>query len=170
MNIFLDIYKNWTLYEWIFLGSSVILVLLSINLATYYFTKKWRLNLSITLTYIASALIYILSIFGLQFVPVTISHLSLIPVILILVLITINWITLISYYFKHKDRKGFSLLKLIEEHKKDSIRNIVFLTITILSVSIFLRGELLTLFIVTYLSSSISIYLSTFLLKKFIDD
>ncbi|KUK76615.1 MAG: hypothetical protein XD93_0810 [candidate division WS6 bacterium 34_10] len=170
MNIFIDIYKNWTLYEWIFLGSSVILVLLSINLATYYFTKKWKLNLTITLTYIAPALIYILSIFGLQFVPVTISHISLIPVLLIIVLISINWITLISYYFKHKDRKSFSLLELIKEHKRDSIRNIVFLTITILSVSIFLRGELLILFIITYLSSSISIYLSTFLLKKFIND
>jgi len=170
MNIFISIYKNWTLYEWIYLVGSVTLLFLLSNLATYYLTKKWKLNLSISLTYLASGLIYTLAIFITQFLPISISHLSLIPVILISTLITINWITLISYYFKHKDRKGFSLVELIDEHKRDSVRNIVFLTLVILSLSIFLTGELVAVFVITYITSSLSMYLSTFLLKKFVHD
>jgi hypothetical protein len=170
MNIFINIFNNWTVYEWIYLSLSVGLLFLLTNLATYLLTKRWKLNLTVSLTYISSGLIYILLIFLTQFLLIRISHLSLIPVILIFTLITINWITLISYYYKHRDRKGFSFIELVDEHKRDTVRNIIFLTLTILSVSIFLRGELLTLFIITYLASSPSLFLGTFLLKKFSND
>jgi hypothetical protein len=170
MRIFIDIYNSWTVYEWIYLGSSLAILFLLINFGTYFLTRKWKLNLSISLTLVASAVIFILGILVTQFLSLPLSHLSLIPVLLILTLITANWVTLISYYFKHKERKGFSLIELIDEHRMDTIRHIIFLTLVILAVSIFLRGELLTVFIITYVASSLSMYLSTFLLKKFVHD
>lgn len=170
MNIFINIYENWTLYEWIYLIGSVVLVFLLNNLATYLLTKRWKFNLSISLTYLASVAIYTVAIFIIQIFPVSLSHLSLMPVVVITMIITINWVTFIYYYYKHKKRKGFSLIELIEEHRRDTIRNIIFLTLVILSVSIFLRGELLATFVTTYITSSLSIYLGTILIRKFIHD
>lgn len=170
MNIFINIYRNWTVYEWrLILGSTLLIFLLN-NIATYILTKKWKLNISLSLTYIGSALIYTLVILLMQFFPIPLSHMSLIPVLVIALMVSLNWITFISYYHKHKDRKGFSLIELIDEHQSDTIRNIVFLTIAILSVSIFLRGELLLLFINIYITSSLSMYLGTILTRKFIND
>lgn len=170
MNIFVSIYRGWTIYEWVLLGSSIILIFLLINLATYLLTKSWEFNKSISLTLLASAILYILILFVGQYFQTVITHLSLIPVLVIPVLLTINWITLISYYGKHKKRKGFSLVELIDEHRRDSIRNIIFLTLAILSVLIFLSGELLFIFLTIYITSALSMYLNTFLTEKFLND
>ena len=168
MNIFINIYKNWTVYEWLLLGGSLLLIFMLSNLATYLLTKDWRFNLPISMTYVISALIYILILFIISFLPI--SHLSTISILLTALLITINWITFISYYKKFKNRKNFLLIDILKEQRKDTIRNIVFLTLAILSIAIFLRGELLFVMLTTYFVTSISMYLSTVLTEKFIHD
>lgn len=158
------------MYEWLLLATSLLLIFLLSNFATYQLTKNRNFNKSISLTYIICAVTYILTIVIAQFFPISISHISLIPILVISLLITVNWLTLISYYSKHKKRKGFSLLELLTEHRKDTIRNIIFLTLAILSVLIFLRGELLLLFSTIYIPSVVSMYLNTFLTQKFLND
>jgi hypothetical protein len=170
MNIFINIYRNWTVYEWCFLGGSLLLIFLLSNLGTYLLTKDWKFNKIVSITYAISALIYIFTIFVLQFLPIPISHLSTTPLLLTVLIVTINWTTFISYYAKFKNRKNFTITELLKEQKRDSIRNIVFLTLAILSTSIFLKGELLTVMFVTFLSCAIPIYLSTLLTRRFIDD
>lgn len=158
------------MYEWIMLSASLILIFLLTNLATYLLTKNWMFNLPISITYIVSGLIYILSMFVVQFFSISITHIFLIPILVVPLLITTNWIILISYFFKFKNTKKFSLLTLIQEYKKDSIRNIVFFSFAILAASIFLRDELLIMFIVIYIATSISIFISTLLLERFLHD
>jgi hypothetical protein len=170
MNLFINIFNNWTIYEWILIGSSLILTFLLTNLATYLFTKNWQFNKSISLTLMISTITYTLLTFITQFLPIEITSLFLIPILLITVLVITNWITLISYYHKFRNSKSFSLVQLKKEHKKDSVRSVIFLTIAILSVCIFLREELLAIFVITYLSSTISIYISSILVQKFIHD
>ncbi len=170
MNIFINILQNWTVYEWVLLLSSLILMFLLSNLTTYLLTKDWNFNKSLSLTYVASAIVYILTIFIAQFFPVSITHISLTPILVVTLIVTINWFTLVSYYSKHGNRKGFSLVEIVVEHREDTIRNIVFLTLAILSVLIFLRGELLLLFSTIYISSVVSMYLNTFLTQKFLND
>jgi hypothetical protein len=170
MNIFINIFESWTMYEWVLLGGSLILIFLLSNLGTYLLTKDWRFNKSISLTYIICAVVYTLTITVAQFFPVSISYISLIPIPVITLLITINWFTLVSYYSKHRNRKGFSLLELLTEQRKDTIRNIIFLTLAILSVLTFLHGELFLLFSTIYIPSVVSMYLNTFLTQKFLND
>jgi hypothetical protein len=170
MKLFINIFNNWTVYEWVLIGSSLILIFLLTNLLTYLFTKNWQFNKSISLTLIISATIYILLTSIAQFLPIEITSLFLIPILLITVFVITNWITLISYYHKFRNSKSFSVMQLKKEHKRDSIRGIVFLTIAILSVCIFLRERLLTVFIITYISSTISIYTSSILVQRFIHD
>jgi hypothetical protein len=170
MNLFINIFNNWTVYEWILIGSSLTLTFLLTNLATYLFTKNWQFNKSISLTLIISAITYTLLTFIAQFLPIEITSLFLIPILLIAALVITNWVTLISYYHKFRNSKSFSLIPLKKEHKRDSVRSIIFLTIAMLSVCIFLREELLAIFVITYLSSTISIYIDSILVQKFIHD
>lgn len=170
MNIFINIYRNWIVYEWLLLGGSLLLILLLSNLGTYLLTKDWRFNKTVSIIYALSALIYMLLISILQFLPIPITHLSTTPILLTTLIVTINWTSFVSYYAKLKNRKNFSITDLLKEQKSDSVRNVVFLTLAMLSVSIFLRDELLIVMLTTYFSSTISIYLSTLLTRKFIDD
>jgi len=170
MNIFINIYENWTTYEWVLLGGILISTFLLTNLVTYFFTRNWNLNKLLSITYGISSIIYILLIFILQFLVDNIGHIFIIPVFLIFLLVITNWFSLIGYYNAKYNSKSFSLIKLITEFQKDSIRNIIILTIAILSVSIFLRGDLLFIFIITYLDTAISIYLTGILANKLIHD
>jgi hypothetical protein len=170
MNIFLNIYNNWTVYEWVLTGGLLLLIFLLTNLATYIFTKNWTFNKLISITYAISSIFYIASIFVLNFFIEDIGYIFIIPIFLIYLFITINWLSFIGYYKANSNKKTFSLVKLLTEFKKDSIRNIVILTISILAVSIFLRGDLLYIFIITYIGSSISIYMCSILASKFIHD
>lgn len=170
MNFFLDIYRGWTTYEWLLLGSSLLLTFVFTNFITYYLTKNWKFNITISITYLSAILTYISSLIILVLVGTSISHLSLIPTLIVLTVITLNWITFISYYYKYHSVKKFSLLKLIQEYKRDSIRNIIFLSLIILSVTIFIRGEILIILIITFISSILPILLSTLLLDRFSND
>lgn len=170
MNIFISTYQNWTIYEWILLGTLFLSTFLLTNLVTYSFTKNWSFNKIISITYGISSLVYILLIFLLQFLIDDIGHIFAIPIFLIFILITTNWLSLIGYYKSRRNSKSFSLINLLTEFKKDSIRNIIILTIAILSVSIFLRGDLLFVFIITYIDTAISLYLSSILATKLIHD
>jgi hypothetical protein len=170
MNIFINIYNGWTVYEWVLLTSSVFLIFFLANLFTYITTKKIQFNISLSITYLISIILYILVLVIAQFLKVEVSHISLLAVGIIPFFVTLNWLTLIFYYRKYKDSKSFSELRLIKEYRKDTVRNIVFLTLGILSILVFLRGELFVLFISIYIPSVISMYLNTFLNLKLIHD
>jgi hypothetical protein len=170
MNVFMNIYQSWTIYEWVLIGGSLILIFLLTNLATYLLTKNWSFNKPISMTYLLSAFLYILLIFITQFLPYHTTHLSLIPILVISVIVTMNWVTFISYYNKYKNSKNFSLVKLLKEHKNDTVKNITFLTIAMLPVTIFITDEHLIVIIVIYICSSISMYINTLLSQKFIND
>ncbi len=170
MNIFINIYNGWTVYEWILLGASVLLIFLFTNLITYLSTKKLQFNISISLTYLISIVLYIIVLIIAQVFNIEISHISLIAVGIIPFIVTLNWLTLIFYYRKYKDAKSFSEIELMKEYRRDSVRNILFLTQAILSILIFLRGELFILFLSIYIPSAISMYLNTFLNLKLIHD
>jgi len=171
MNIFLNIYNSKTVYEWILLGSCLLTVYLLTILTTYLLTKKWNFVLPILITYPISALLYILSIYIVQFVPnISITEIFTIPIFIITLLLSINWITFISYYAKYKNSKKFSLSQLIVENKEDTVRNIIFLTVSVLPISIFLRNSLLAIVIMSYLTTSVAIYINSILIKKFIHD
>lgn len=170
MNIFINLYNGWTVYEWILLGSSLLLIFILTNLATYLLTKDWEFNKTISLTYPIAAVVYITLVFIAQFFPIPVTHITLIPVFITTVLLAINWSTIITYYSKFKNSKNFSKLELIKEYRRDSIRNIVFFTIAMLAGSIFLRGELLSVFVISYLTTAIGVYINTVLVQRFIHD
>jgi hypothetical protein len=170
MNIFINLYNGWTVYEWILLGSSLLLIFLLSNLATYLLTKDWSFNKVLSLTYPITSVLYIILVFLTQFLPVSMTHVSLIPIFVIPLLVTVNWSTLITYYSKFKDSKSFSKSELFTEYRKDSIRNIVFLTMAVLAASIFLRGELLSIFLISYLVTAFGIYINTVLVQRFVHD
>ena len=170
MNIFINIYKGWTVYEWVLLTTCVLLIFLLTNLFTYLITKKIQFNISISLTYLLSVVLYIVVLVISNIFNIEVSHFSLISIGIIPFFLTINWLTLIFYYRKYRDSKSFSEIDLIKEFRRDTVRNILFLTLGVLSILIFLRGELFVLFISIYIPSVISIYLNTFLNLKLIHD
>ena len=170
MNIFLNIYNNWTVYEWILTGSLLLLTFLLANLVTYVFTQNWTFNKLLSITYVLSSTLYIISVFVCSLFIQDLSYIFIIPIFLIIIFITINWTSFIGFYKTNSKNKSFSLGKILEEFKKDSIRNIIMLTIAILAISIFLRGNLLYLLIITYITTSLSIYASSMLASKLIHD
>jgi hypothetical protein len=158
------------MYEWVLTGGLLLLTFILVTLVTYVFTKNWTFNKLLSITYVGSSLLYIILIFVLSLFIENISYIFIIPLFLIFILTTINWLPFIGYYKANSKSKSFSLAKLLEEFKKDSIRNIIILTIAIIAISIFLRGDLLYIFIITYIDTSLSIYLCTILAGKFIHD
>lgn len=170
MNIFINLYNGWTVYEWILLGTLLLSLFLLSNLATYLLTKDWRFNKVLSLTYPIAGFLYIILVFLTQFLSVPVTHLMLIPIFVITLLITVNWSTLITYFSKFKDSKTFSILELTREYRRDSIRNIIFFTMAMLASSIFLRGEILSVFIISYLATTVCIYLNIVLVQRFIHD
>ena len=87
-----------------------------------------------------------------------------------IIFITANWFSFVGFYIKTKDSKRFSIEKLFTEYRRDSIRIIIFITLSILAVCIFIQNEYVAMLVNTLLSSSISIYLNTVLVRKFIHD
>jgi diacylglycerol kinase len=71
---------------------------------------------------------------------------------------------------KYRNSKKFSLDILVKEYRRDSIRNIVFLTVAMLAASIFLNNELIAIFLITYFVFGVSIIINTELVKRFIHD
>jgi hypothetical protein len=171
MNLFLNIYNSKTVYEWILLGSCLFTIYLLTILVTYLLTKKWNFALPILITYPISALLYILSIYIVQLIPnILVTEIFSIPIFIIILLLSVNWITFISYYTKYKNSKKFSLSQLVVENKEDTVRNIIFLTVAVLPVSIFLRNSLLAVVIISYLITSVTIYINSILIKRFVHD
>jgi hypothetical protein len=171
MNIFLNIYNNWSIYEWIMIGSTFLSIFLISNSITYLLTKNFKYCISLSLTYLISAILTVIgiSIYTLIF-SISISNISLLSPLITTILIVANWFSLIGFYIKYKNKKNFSLTKLFKEYKKDSIRIIIFITLSILSVSIFLTNEHLTMLLTTLFASTISIYINTVLIRKLIND
>lgn len=171
MNLFINIYHSKTIYEWLLISSCLLLIYLLMILLTYLLTKKWRFVWPILIAYPVSSFLYILSIFVIQFLPdISITEIYNIPILIITLLLSVNWIAFVTYYAKYKDGKNFSLNQLIKEHTRDTIRNIIFLTVAVLPVSIFLRDSLLMVVIVTYLTTAVTIYINSILIKRFIHD
>ena len=171
MNIFFNIYNGWSTYEWIMVGGSILSVFLITNSLTYLLTRNVKFCIPLSLTYTISILLTIVTILIYTLFPsVGVSNISLISILISMSIITLNWFSFIGFYIKTKGSKKFSLMKIFKEYRGDSTRVILFTTLSVLSLSILLSGELLAMLISTVLVSSISIYLNTVLVRKFIHD
>lgn len=171
MNIINNILNSWSIYEWSLILGSLLSIFLITNSVTYYLTRNFRYLLSLSLTYVVSGLLLIISLFIFVFLfDWEVSNLSFLSVIFITLIININWFSLIGFYNKHKDSKKFSLVSLFKEYRKDSIRISIFLLIISLSVLIFLKGETLYTVSIATLVSIVSIYCNTVFTRNLIND
>lgn len=171
MNIFINIYNGWTLYEWTMVGGSLLSIFLLTNLTTYFLTRKIQFSIPFSLTFLSSILATILSIFiYTSLFNIAVSNISLISILITTCLIITNWFSFIGFYIRTRNHKTFSITRLFNEYRGDSIRLIIFITLSILAVSMFLTGEYLAMLISTLLISTLSIYLNTILVRRFIND
>ncbi|MCD4811941.1 hypothetical protein K8R14_05110 [bacterium] len=171
MSIFINIYNGWTLYEWTMVGGSLLSIFILINLTTYFLTRKIKFSLPISLTFLSSLLLIIFSVFiYTSLFHIEVSNISLISILITTCLITVNWFSFIGFYIRTRDYKKFSITQLFNEYRGDSIRLIIFITLSILAVSVFLTGEYLAMLVSTLLISTLSIYLNTILVRRFIND
>lgn len=150
MEIFLDLWNNWTTLEKISGLSCFCIIFPLLPIAVKVITKNKSLSIFSTLSLLSTALFTLIGIVALRIVfDLEISHIFLLtPLVLIFVNI-LNIGTCVGYYSMHSKRKGFNLIELKEEYQKDSIQLTILILLLFLSLSIFLTSTFLVFIIFT---------------------
>lgn len=171
MSIFLNLYSRWTTYEWMMILGSLLVSFLIINLFSFIFSKNIKICIPISITLVFSGLLSILLMFLYRDVlKIPVSNLSLLSTNFIIIFIAVNWLQFLLPYIKRRKSKKFSIVKLNREYLIDTMGQIILITLPLLFVSFFLRGEQIAVSLTTVLVSCAAIYLCTFLTKKFVHD
>lgn len=159
MNIFLNIWNNWSTYEKV----QELILLLSIPLvsilAIYLSSKNKRILIFSSIMFVISILINILGvvlvnlIFDIQVTEVF----RLIP-ILTYMLILSNLGVLIGFFIHKRDRKGFDINDIKREYLSDSTKQTIFLLLLGSSILMFVSVQTQSILIISILSCIISIW------------
>lgn len=151
MEIFINLWNNWSNNEKISLLSLFLLLFILISFSVKFLTKNNSLFYFTILSLISSALFTLLGIFLLNVIfDITITHIFLLTPFIVLFINILNIGTCLGYYKLHnKKNKSFDYNQLKKEYIKDSVQLSIFILLLFSSFSVFLASPFLLFIILT---------------------
>jgi len=155
MEIFLNLWNNWSNLEKIYIFSLFFSILIVLPLLVKIVTKNNSLTIFTIATLFSSSLLTLLSIWFLNIAfSIPITYIFLLTPIVVLFVNILNIGTCVGHYNLNSKKKNFSAVELKKEYIRDSIQLSIFILLLFSSLSVFLNS---TFLIFILLSGFISI-------------
>lgn len=169
MNLLINLWTNWTVYEKVREGVFLLLIFALTILAIYYATKEMKIVILSALSLIFAALINVLGILLVNiFLEINITEIfRLIPVITSILLIS-NLGLLAGYYISKRHRKNFTFDLLRAEYQADTVKQTIFLVLLALSMFLFVSTQTQAILSISVLSTLISVWGTYWISKYFL--
>jgi hypothetical protein len=165
MEIFINLWNNWTNTEKINTLSLYLSLLILLPLLVKIVTKNNKLVIFSILSLLSSALI---TLFGITFLSVafnyTITYIFLLTPIIVIFVNLLNVGSSIGYYQLNKKNKNFNMNDLKREYIQDSIYLTIFLALLFSVLSIFLTSTFLVFILLSGITSIATIWVNYALL------
>jgi len=165
MEIFINLWNNWTNIEKINTLSIYLSLFILLPLLVKVVTKNNKLFLFSILSLLSSALV---TLFGITFLSVafnyTITYIFLLTPIIVIFINLLNVGSSIGYYQLNKKNKSFNMNDLKREYIQDSIYLTIFLVLLFSALSIFLTSTFLIFILLTGATSVATIWVNYALL------
>jgi hypothetical protein len=165
MEIFMNLWNNWTNIEKINTLSLYLSLLILLPLLVKIVTKNNKLFIFSILSLLSSALITLL---GITFLSIafnyTITYIFLLTPIIVAFINLLNVGSSIGYYQLNRKNKNFSMNDLKREYIQDSIYLTIFLVLLFSALSIFLTSTFLIFILLTGTTSVAIIWVNYALL------
>lgn len=169
MEIFLNLWNNWTNLEKISFFSIFLVIFLLIPTAIYVVTKNKSLVLFSVLSLLSSALLTLTGILILSVIlNIEITYIFLLTPFTILFINLLNIGTCIGYYTLHSKKKDFNLIDLKKEFLKDTTQLSILILLLFSSLSISLTSLFLTFILFTGILSLGVIWFNYVLLHRLV--
>lgn len=154
MEIFLNVWNNWSLYQKVTIAILLTLLFLSIVLSVKFVTKSKQYTIFTIISLIMSAILTIVSFVFVNVVfNTTITYMYMLAPIIILMINLFNISSSIGFYIKNKKQKKLDIDTLKKEFLMDTV-HLTVLIIPLFSVfCIFVTEPLLTFILLTMLVS-----------------
>jgi hypothetical protein len=150
MEIFLNLWNNWSNTEKIYILALFLILFVLIPLIVRVITKSNELFTFTMASLISSALIVLTSIWFLNVIfSVTIEYIFLLTPIIILFVNILNIGTCVGYYRLHSKSKGFNYSMVKKEYIRDSIQLSIFILLSFSALSVFLTSTFLIFILLT---------------------
>lgn len=167
MNIFMNLWTNWSNYEKVCTLSMYLIILAFLLSGIYLLTKEKRLVIFIFLSLITSAIITVLGIlFLVTVLKIIITNIFLIVPLVIIFINTVSCGTCVGYLISNRHKKDFSHVEMIKEYIRDNINITIFTLLLFSSLSVFLSGNLLTLILLILCISLCTIWINYIFLYR----
>jgi hypothetical protein len=153
MNIFLNIWNNWSTYEKIQEAILLSVIVLLCLAAIYFATKDKRILLLSGIAFFISTILYTVGIlltntlFDIQITEIF----RLIP-ILTYILILSNLGVFVGFFLYRKNRKDFNIVDVRKEYLSDSTKQTIFLLLLGSSIFMFVSVQTQAILVVSILS------------------
>lgn len=165
MDMFLNLWYNWTNVEKISISSLFLILAILIPLLVYFVTKNKELFYFTISSLVTSAFVTLLALIFLNLIfDLTITYIFLLSPIIILFINMLNIGTCIGYYELHKKSKSFNYNMLKEEYINDSIYLTIFILLLFSALSVFLFSTFLAFVALTGIVSITIVWLNYALL------
>ena len=161
MEIFINIWNNWTNIEKINTLSMYLSLLILLPLLVKVVTKNNKLFLFSILSLLSSALVTLL---GITFLSVafnyTITYIFLLTPIIVIFINLLNVGSSIGYYQLNKKNKNFNMNDLKREYIQDSMYLTIFLVLLFSALSIFVTSTFLVFILLSGATSVATIWVN----------
>lgn len=165
MEIFMNLWNNWTNIEKLSTLSLYLSLLILLPLLVKIVTRNNKLFIFSILSLLSSALITLL---GITFLSVafnyTITYIFLLTPIIVIFINILNVGSSIGYYQLNKKNKNFNMNDLKREYIQDSIYLTIFLLLLFSALSIFLTSTFLVFILLSGITSIAVIWVNYALL------
>lgn len=161
MEIFINLWNNWTNIEKISTASLYLSLLVLLPFLVKVVTKNNKLFLFSILSLLSSALI---TLFGITFLSVAfnypITYIFLLTPIIVIFVNLLNIGSSIGYYQLNKKNKDFDINDLKREYIQDSVHLTIFLVLLFSALSIFVTSTFLVFILLTGATSVATIWVN----------
>lgn len=169
MEIFLNLWQNWSNYEKVSTLVMFSLLLIIFPLLIKLITNSRQLLFFSTISLVSSAILAIIFIWFLNIIfSITITYIFLLIPIILLFINTLSIGTSVGYYTLHNKSKNFSMGDLKKEYVKDSIQLSIFILLLFSAFSVFLSSTFFIFILITAILSLAVIWTNYIILLKLI--
>ena len=169
MEIFLNLWQNWSNYEKVSTLIIFSLLLILLPLLIKLITNSRQLIFFSTISLISSAILTIIFIWFLNIIfSLTITYIFLLIPIILLFINILSIGTSVGYYTLHNKSKNFSMENLKKEYAKDSIQLSIFILLLFSAFSVFLSSTFFIFILIAAILSLAVIWINYIILHKLI--
>lgn len=165
MDMFLNLWYNWTNVEKISMASLFLILAILIPLLVKFVTKNNKLFYFTIASLISAAVLTLIGLIFLNLIlDLTITYIFLLSPIIILFINLLNIGTCVGYHEYNKKSKSFSYTMLKQEYMNDSIYLTAFILLLFSALSVFLFSTFLAFIALTGIISIATVWVNYALL------